>query len=149
VIRERAPAKVNLLLHVGSRRSDGLHELCSLFASIDLADEVTVEPADADEVHCAGVEAPNLALATVDAQQRIKLVPITIERDTGTTLWIATGLTGDERMLKIAVPSLVDGDPVEIVQEIRPPASGLPEAKEKGSTQAQTQPTQKPAPQKP
>ena len=37
---ERAPAKVNLVLHVGRPRApDGLHELCSLFASLDLADE--------------------------------------------------------------------------------------------------------------
>lgn len=59
-------------------------------------------------------DADGLRVATVDAQQKIKLVPITIERDTGQTLWIATGLTGDERILKIAVPSLVDGDAVEI-----------------------------------
>jgi hypothetical protein len=59
-------------------------------------------------------DAEGLRVATVDAQQKIKLVPITIERDTGQTLWIATGLTGDERILKIAVPSLVDGDAVEI-----------------------------------
>jgi 4-diphosphocytidyl-2-C-methyl-D-erythritol kinase len=73
-ISERAPAKVNLLLHVGARRADGLHELCSLFASIDLADEVKVEKADgvtveeagSDEVVCAGVEGPNLALAAVE-----------------------------------------------------------------------------------
>ena len=56
-----APAKVNLLLHVGPRRPDGLHPLCSLFASIDLADEVTVEPAARDEVRCPGVDGPNLA----------------------------------------------------------------------------------------
>jgi 4-diphosphocytidyl-2-C-methyl-D-erythritol kinase len=66
VICERAPAKVNLLLHVGPRRSDGLHELCSLFATIDLADEVTVEEAAADEVVCEGVAGPNLALAAVE-----------------------------------------------------------------------------------
>jgi RND family efflux transporter MFP subunit len=59
-------------------------------------------------------DAAGLRVATVDAQQRIKFVPITIERDTGATLWIATGLTGDERILKIAVPSLADGDAVEI-----------------------------------
>ncbi|HEY5951608.1 MAG TPA: efflux RND transporter periplasmic adaptor subunit, partial [Kofleriaceae bacterium] len=52
-------------------------------------------------------DANGLRVATVDAQQKVKLVPITIERDTGSTLWIATGLTGDERILKIAVPSLV------------------------------------------
>jgi RND family efflux transporter MFP subunit len=61
-------------------------------------------------------DAAGLRVATVDAQQRIKFVPITIERDTGSTLWIATGLTGDERMVKIAVPTLTDGDPVEIAQ---------------------------------
>jgi len=66
VISEHAPAKVNLLLHVGPRRGDGLHELCSLFATIDLADELTVEAANADEVVCAGVEGPNLALAAVE-----------------------------------------------------------------------------------
>ena len=43
VIRERAPAKVNLVLQVGDVRGDGLHELCSLFASLDLADELTIE----------------------------------------------------------------------------------------------------------
>lgn len=56
-----APAKVNLLLHVAPPRRDGLHPLCSLFASIDLADEVTVERAAREEVHCPGVAGPNLA----------------------------------------------------------------------------------------
>ena len=60
MIRERAPAKVNLVLQVGDVRADGLHELCSLFASLDLADDVTVErrPDGADEVVCAGVDGP-------------------------------------------------------------------------------------------
>ncbi len=67
MIHESAPAKVNLVLHVGRRRSDGLHDLCSLFASLDLADDVLVEPADADEVHCHGVPGPNLAAAALTA----------------------------------------------------------------------------------
>ena len=58
---ERAPAKVNLALHVGPRRGDGLHFLCSLFASVELHDEVALEPADADEVVCDGVPGENLA----------------------------------------------------------------------------------------
>jgi membrane fusion protein, multidrug efflux system len=68
-------------------------------------------------------DAQGIRVATVDAQNRVKFVPITIERDTGATLWIATGLTGDERILKIAVPSLVEGDTVEVVQA-PPPAAG-------------------------
>lgn len=65
--RETAPAKVNLVLHVGARRSDGLHELCSLFASLELADSVTVEPAEVDEVLCPGVTGPNLAKAAIES----------------------------------------------------------------------------------
>jgi 4-diphosphocytidyl-2-C-methyl-D-erythritol kinase len=72
LVRETAPAKVNLILHVGPRRADGLHELCSLFASLMLADELTVEPAagpsDADdEVICPGVQGPNLVAAALAA----------------------------------------------------------------------------------
>lgn len=61
-VRERAPAKVNLLLHVGPRRGDGLHELCSLFASLDLADEILVVESGTgeDAVICPGVVAPNI-----------------------------------------------------------------------------------------
>ena len=95
MIRERAPAKVNLLLHVGSRRPDGLHELCSLFASIDLADELTVERADADEVRCAGVEGPNLALAAIErfrAEVAPELPPLRVTIDK--RIPVAAGLGG-------------------------------------------------------
>src|SRR5919197_4693418 len=61
MIVESAPAKVNLVLHVGPPRADGLHPLCSLFCSIDLADEVEVEPAEMDQVTCPGVGPQNLA----------------------------------------------------------------------------------------
>jgi 4-diphosphocytidyl-2-C-methyl-D-erythritol kinase len=67
MIRERAPAKVNLVLQVGPRRADGLHELCSLFASLALADELDIEPADSDEIVCRGVTGPNLARTAIDA----------------------------------------------------------------------------------
>jgi 4-diphosphocytidyl-2-C-methyl-D-erythritol kinase len=56
-----APAKLNLCLFLGPRRGDGLHELCSLFEPLALADEVTVAGAERDEVVCAGVEGENLA----------------------------------------------------------------------------------------
>jgi 4-diphosphocytidyl-2-C-methyl-D-erythritol kinase len=51
-----APAKLNLCLYLGRRRGDGLHELCSLFEPLALADLLTVEPAGRDEVVCPGVE---------------------------------------------------------------------------------------------
>ena len=67
MIVERAPAKVNLVLHVGPRRADGLHELASLFASLSLHDVVSVaaSPTGGDEVVCPGVTGPNLAAAAL------------------------------------------------------------------------------------
>ena len=95
-IREEAPAKVNLVLQVGRRRPNGLHELCSLFASLDLHDVVTVEPAgEADEVVCPGVKGPNLASAALEALRvdaGVKLPPlrVTIEK----RIPVAAGLGG-------------------------------------------------------
>lgn len=57
----RAPAKLNLCLYLGRPREDGLHELCSLFEPLELADLITVTPAERDEVRCPGVEGENLA----------------------------------------------------------------------------------------
>jgi 4-diphosphocytidyl-2-C-methyl-D-erythritol kinase len=56
-----APAKLNLCLYLGQRRDDGLHELCSLFEPLALADLITVSEAAEDEVICPGVEGENLA----------------------------------------------------------------------------------------
>jgi 4-diphosphocytidyl-2-C-methyl-D-erythritol kinase len=68
-LHERAFAKLNVILHVGPPREDGLHPLCSLFASIDLADEVYGGAAESgpDTVECAGVEGRNLALDAIAA----------------------------------------------------------------------------------
>lgn len=55
-----APAKLNLCLYLGGRRDDGLHELCSLFEPLALADLIEVTPAERDQVVCPGVEGENL-----------------------------------------------------------------------------------------
>src|SRR5438067_7322165 len=67
MIRERAPAKLNLVLQVGRPRSDGLHEICSIFASLELSDEMTflASDTDGDEVVCPGVDGPNLVEAAL------------------------------------------------------------------------------------
>jgi 4-diphosphocytidyl-2-C-methyl-D-erythritol kinase len=69
VFHERAYAKINLILHVGRSREDGIHPLCSLFASLELADDVSGGPTDlgVDSVECPGVEGPNLARAALAA----------------------------------------------------------------------------------
>ena len=63
----RAPAKLNLCLHLGQRREDGLHELCSLTQSLTLADTLTIADSDADSVVCPGVDGVNLASRALDA----------------------------------------------------------------------------------
>jgi 4-diphosphocytidyl-2-C-methyl-D-erythritol kinase len=60
-MRILAPAKLNLCLFLGPRREDGLHELCSLFEPLALADSIEVAEAELDEVVCPGVEGRNLA----------------------------------------------------------------------------------------
>jgi 4-diphosphocytidyl-2-C-methyl-D-erythritol kinase len=62
-----APAKLNLCLYLGGRREDGLHELCSLFEPLALADPIEVSEARRDEVVCAGVEGENLATRALAA----------------------------------------------------------------------------------
>lgn len=69
-MRIGAPAKLNLCLFLGRRRDDGLHELCSLFEPLALADTVMVTETDRDEVICAGVEGENLAARALTALRK-------------------------------------------------------------------------------
>jgi 4-diphosphocytidyl-2-C-methyl-D-erythritol kinase len=63
-----APGKVNLCLFLGPVRDDGRHELVTVFESVSLADELTLETeADADAVSCPGVVEPNLVTQALEA----------------------------------------------------------------------------------
>jgi 4-diphosphocytidyl-2-C-methyl-D-erythritol kinase len=66
-MRIQAPAKLNLCLYLGPTRDDGLHELCSLFEPLVLADTIEVSEAERDEVLCPGVEGDNLAARALAA----------------------------------------------------------------------------------
>jgi 4-diphosphocytidyl-2-C-methyl-D-erythritol kinase len=89
-----APAKLNLCLYVGPRREDGLHEIRSLFEPLELADELRVSEAEADEVICVEVEEPDLsakALAALrDAGWRAPPLRIEVEK----RVPVAAGLGG-------------------------------------------------------
>ncbi len=45
-----APAKLNLFLHVTGRRTDGYHEIQTLFQLIDLCDELQIEVTESAEI---------------------------------------------------------------------------------------------------
>lgn len=88
MIRELAPAKVNLFLHVGQKRPDGYHELESLVVFASVGDELTIEDADELSLEVNGPFAPalkdepdNLVLraarklaALVEMEPRVRIV---------------------------------------------------------------------------
>jgi 4-diphosphocytidyl-2-C-methyl-D-erythritol kinase len=97
-LHERAYAKLNLILHVGPPRElDGLHPLCSLFASIDLADELELSPAGGgeDRVESPGVGGENLALGAIEVfRERTGLPAGPVAVRIGKRIPVAAGLGG-------------------------------------------------------
>jgi len=74
-----APAKINLALVVGPLRAEGKHEVLTVLQRVDLADRITVEPADALTVEgfaedtlvasaLSALDAPHAWRATIEKQ---------------------------------------------------------------------------------
>jgi 4-diphosphocytidyl-2-C-methyl-D-erythritol kinase len=121
MILEPAPAKVNLVLHVGRRRDDGLHDLCSLFASLELEDSVRIDSAagDHDEVICPGVEGPNLAAAALarlraESPEVAALAPLRVEITK--RIPVAAGLGGGsaDAAATLRAANRLAGDPLDV-----------------------------------
>ncbi|AOL23382.1 4-diphosphocytidyl-2-C-methyl-D-erythritol kinase [Erythrobacter litoralis] len=96
-MKETAYAKINLALHVRSRREDGYHELETLFAFVDAGDILNAAPADADSVttlgeFAGGLDNPfdNLVAKALSALPRPQGLAITLEKN----LPVAAGLGG-------------------------------------------------------
>ena len=71
MVRELAPAKLNLVLHVGPAATAACMPISSLFASLELADELEAQEAGGGGPTaslCPGVEGENLAAAALDAR---------------------------------------------------------------------------------
>jgi 4-diphosphocytidyl-2-C-methyl-D-erythritol kinase len=118
MLHERAYAKLNLILHVGRSREDGMHPLCSLFASLELADDVHGGPTDrgADSVECAGVEGPNLALTALEAFRArvggaLPPVGVRIEKRIPVAGGLGGGSADAAAMLRLA--NRVAGEPLD------------------------------------
>jgi 4-diphosphocytidyl-2-C-methyl-D-erythritol kinase len=103
-----APAKLNLGLYLGRARPDGLHELCSLFEPLALADLLRIEEAERDEVICAGVEGENLAArALAKLRERGWDAPplrIEIEKRTPVAAGLGGGSADAAAVLRLATP---------------------------------------------
>ena len=97
---ERAPAKVNLALHVLGRRADGYHELDSVVAFADICDMLQFEPSRSTSLVVTGpygvglsAGADNLVLRALHELRKHVRLPemrITLEK----VLPVASGLGG-------------------------------------------------------
>ena len=97
MLREPAPAKVNLYLHIVGRRADGLHLLESLVAFAEAGDMLYGEPADGLSLELAGPfagalagEADNLVLRAARALAPGQGARLVLEKN----LPVAAGLGG-------------------------------------------------------
>jgi membrane fusion protein (multidrug efflux system) len=61
-------------------------------------------------------DANGLRVATVDDDSKIHLVPVVVERDEGANVEISSGLTGGERVVKLASAEFGEGKPVDVVR---------------------------------
>lgn len=60
-------------------------------------------------------DAKGVHVAIVDASNKVHLVPVVIERDTGATIQIASGLAPTDKVVKLASAELTEGRQVEVV----------------------------------
>jgi membrane fusion protein, multidrug efflux system len=59
-------------------------------------------------------DAKGLRVAIVDTDNKVRLVTVVVERDTGPTIELSTGIGEHDRVVKLASSELVDGRAVEI-----------------------------------
>jgi RND family efflux transporter MFP subunit len=72
-----------------------------------------------------------MRVATVGAEDRISLKPITIARDLGREVEVATGLTAQDRIIVTPPDGVLDGDKVLVIDKSRAP-SGTADNKARG-----------------
>ncbi len=105
IIREFAPAKVNLALHVLGRRDDGYHELDSIVAFADAGDWLEMAPARQFTLSLSGPFARQLPPSTDNiihrahaaaahwaAEQRVALPPVQVKLEKN--LPVSSGIGG-------------------------------------------------------
>jgi membrane fusion protein (multidrug efflux system) len=59
-------------------------------------------------------DAKGVRVVTVDADDRVHVVPVVVEQDNGATIDVASGLTGTERVVKLGTAELTEGTHVSV-----------------------------------
>ena len=118
-LRALAPAKVNLCLYLGSRRTDGRHELVTLYESLSLCDELELEtrPDGPDQVICAEVPGENLAARALSELRARGWAGPPVQISIGKRIPVAGGMAGGSAdaaaVLRLAL-ELAPGRPEEV-----------------------------------
>ncbi|MBC7880837.1 MAG: 4-(cytidine 5'-diphospho)-2-C-methyl-D-erythritol kinase [Anaerolineae bacterium] len=97
-LRLRAAGKINLFLEILGVRPDGYHDLYMVLQSIDLADFVTLKPANSLSIHCTHPLVPNdsrnLAWKAAELIQKVYGITQGIEIWIDKHIPVASGLAG-------------------------------------------------------
>jgi 4-diphosphocytidyl-2-C-methyl-D-erythritol kinase len=72
-----SPAKINLFLRIEGKRTDGYHEISSLFQTISLGDCLSIELSDQDQLTCSDSSIPT------DASNLVSKAVLLFRRKTG------------------------------------------------------------------
>jgi 4-diphosphocytidyl-2-C-methyl-D-erythritol kinase len=120
-LRLRAPAKINLALHVTGRRADGYHLLDSLIVFTRFGDELEIGPAAADSFHVEGpfatgvpTDASNLVIKARDAIRQAQGVSGPLALRLTKNLPPASGIGGGSTDAAACLAGMAKGDPAEI-----------------------------------
>jgi 4-diphosphocytidyl-2-C-methyl-D-erythritol kinase len=113
----RAFAKINLDLRVIGRRSDGYHEIKTIFQAVDWCDEILLEPAGRFEFSAPGTpeDESNLVLRAVRAYEQLAGITANVRIHLKKHIPIGRGLGGGssdaavtfiglQRLYKLALP---------------------------------------------
>jgi hypothetical protein len=68
--------------------------------------------------------AQGLQVASVENDNRVKLIPIVLGRDFGATVEVVSGLNADDKVIVSPPDSVVDGEQVKITQPVAQGGSG-------------------------
>jgi 4-diphosphocytidyl-2-C-methyl-D-erythritol kinase len=102
-----APAKINLTLLVGRLRADGKHEIATVYQRVDLADRISVEPAEQTAVEGFADTIVTGALANLPGAWHVK-----IEKHTPVAAGLGGGSSDAATALKLAAAQL--DEPVDL-----------------------------------
>jgi 4-diphosphocytidyl-2-C-methyl-D-erythritol kinase len=93
-----SPAKINLFLRIVGKRSDGYHELSSLFQTIDLGDHLQFQVSEEDRLICSNPHVPidpsNLILKTTHLFRQKTGIPLHLHIHLDKRIPIQAGLGG-------------------------------------------------------